>query len=92
MTVGIAPVAVKPSIGPVEALDHTRGLKRFEVLINGGVANTPAPGIQLLKNVPCTHMACFTPQQIEHHAALSTEAHTKRSTAFEGVMHPLTDQ
>lgn len=89
---GITAVAVEPSVGPVEAFDHPSRLQCFKVLINGGMADSSTSRIQFLEDVAGTHVARFTPEQVEHHPSLTAETHAELPATLKGVLHALGDQ
>ena len=86
VAVRIVPISIKPPAGSIETLDQASALKRFKVLIHGGVADFPALLIELFKNVSCAQMTGFTPQQVEHHSPLSAQSHAQVSATIECVL------
>ena len=87
VAVGIAAVAVEPATGAIEALDHTSGLQGFEVLVDGGVADVAALGIEALEDVAGAEMALITPEQFQHHPPLAAETHAQVTAAPERLGH-----
>jgi hypothetical protein len=80
MAVGVATVAIQPTAGSIQALDHSSRLEGFKVLINRCMTYVATQIIEALKNIPSTEMALFNPEQIQHHAPLPAEPHTQITT------------
>ena len=53
------------------------------------MSDAATTGIELFKDVSGTEMTFLRPQQIQHHATLPAEAHTKATAALEDALHPL---
>ena len=92
MAVGITALAVEPTIGTIQTLDHPGGLQGLQVLIDGRMANAPPSGIELLEDVSGTEVTLFAPEQIEHHPALTAQPHAQLSAALKHPLQPLTGQ
>ena len=86
MAVWIVPIPVKTPIGSIETLDHSCTLECFQVLINGCMADLSASVVEFFKNVSCTEVTGFAPQQVEHHPPLSAQSHAQMSATIEGIL------
>ena len=86
MAVWIAAIPIKTPIGSIETLDHTCTLEGFQVLIHGGMADLSALLVEFLKNVSCTEVTGFAPQQVENHSPLPAQSHPQISATIEGIL------
>ena len=89
MAVGIAAVAVETAVGPIQALDDPGALEGFEVLVDGGMTDVAALGVEPLKDVAGAQVIPLIPEQLKDHAPLAREPHPQVFAARIGEIHPV---
>tara|TARA_B100001540_G_scaffold217942_1_gene192539 strand:- start:269 stop:676 length:408 start_codon:yes stop_codon:yes gene_type:complete len=88
VAVGISSVAVETTLCFFKALDHPIAVERFQVLVNGGMANPAAVGIEAIKDVAGAEMLSRAPQNFQHQAALAAEAQALLAAEPVGLIKP----
>lgn len=86
---GIGAITVEATIGTIKALDHTRRLERLKILVNRCVANIAAKIIEFFKYISGTEMGFLSPQQLQNHSSLLTQAKAKFAATTIGEIHGL---
>ena len=74
VTVGISAVAIEAPLCLFKALDHPIAVERFEVLVDGGMANSAPIGIEAIKDVTGAEVLARAPKNLEHQTALAAQA------------------
>ena len=87
MAVGVATVAIQPTAGSIQALDHPSRLEGFKVLVYRCMPYVTSKIVEAFKNIPGTEMALFNPKQIQHHAPLPAQPHPQIATMTINIFH-----
>jgi len=88
VTVGISAVAIEAPLCLFKALDHPIAVERFEVLVDGGMANSAPIGIEAIKDVTGTEVLARAPKNLEHQTALAAQAQALLAAQPVGLIKP----
>ena len=83
---GITAVAVQATTGSIQTLNHSSGLERLQILINGCMSDASTSGIELFENVARAEVTFFSPEQIQNHAPLTAQTHPQIAALFENII------
>ena len=88
VAMGICAVAIEAPLCLFKALDHPIAVERFEVLVDGGMANSATIGIEAIKDVAGTEVLTRAPQNLEHQTALAAQAQALLAAQPVGLIKP----